>query len=59
MTQWTRAGAPSIIGAWSVERAGWSLGDHQLGRSRLDPANLAGTPSPGAATLVDRVDVTP
>jgi hypothetical protein len=30
-----------------------------LGRSRLDPVNVAvagGTPSPGAATLVDRVD---
>jgi hypothetical protein len=60
----------------SLAGGSWSIGDHQLGRSRLDPANaavvggalelrhswspawLAGTPSPGAATLVDRVDVT-
>ena len=25
----------------SLESGRWSLGDHQLGRSRLDPANVA------------------
>ena len=52
----------------SLDGGRWSIGDHQLGRSRLDPANVAGgalelrhpagTTSPGAATLVDRIDVT-
>ena len=48
----------------SLEGGRWSLGDHQLGRSRLDPANVAVAGGalelrhPAAATLVDRADVT-
>jgi hypothetical protein len=36
----------------------WSLGGHQLLNSWF-PAWQAGTPSPGAATLVDRAEATP
>jgi hypothetical protein len=68
LTPWTRTRGRTIIGAAtgcsdpfdSLDSGRWSIGDHQLGRGRLDPANVAvagGTPSPGA-TLVHRLDLT-
>lgn len=47
----------------SLDGGRWSVGDHQLGRSRLDPASIAVAGGAlelrhPAATLVDRGDVT-